>query len=54
MEPRPVTQQPSLSEEESTTESVAGSAPTSGGVQMHFQTISMDQSLPLMVATLTL
>ena len=53
MEPIPVTQQPSLSEEESIPESVERLGPTSMQVQMHLLTITMDQSLPLMVHILT-
>ena len=53
MEPIPVTQQPSLSEEESTAESAAGFVVTNGETQMDLQAITIDESLPLMVPTLT-
>ena len=56
MEPIPVThdQQPFLSEEESTADSAAGFVVTSGETQMDLQAITIDESLPLMVPTLTL
>ena len=42
MESLPVTQQPSLSDEESTAESAAGFGGTSGGIQMHSTPIMLE------------